>query len=369
MDPVHDPAIIEDVSREETDTIHYYVECMAFFDHYLSQDDKLKDMPLRKKVEELLEYWCDDNRNPDCIEDASIDLLLFGMISQAIYFLQGSSGQFKKELQRICSDLDHIRSNVWLFYTASKLKRAGFEIEFIKELGQKTPDYEARRGTDRLFVEANTRAQHYQKIDEVAQALWELLHGPSGRGKQLKFEEAGYDPGLIVFDVSHFDLEANETRALPVLDLRVSAFETQNADGFVYNTVKDPSFFLRPQNNGNVISYAIDYFQQVNKSKYKVRALLIGRCMRLARMKGGIAAPKDAVLIVDHRFRNLVVQDLAKAVYLVEPEPIDIHAAVRDQLRLKANELWRERGKNKGNDQRDWFDARVILGIPGNILL
>jgi len=339
------------------------------FDYYLSQDDKLKDTPLRLKVVELLEYWCDVDKNPDCLEDATIDLLLFGMASQAIYFLQDASGQFRRELLRICSELDKLRSNIWLFYTAAKLRRAGYDIEFIKEHGEKTPDYEARRGTNRIFVEANTRSQHYRTIDEITQALWEVLHGKPGKGKQMKFEEAGYDPGLIVFDVSHFDVEANETGALPVLDLRESAVEVRNDRGFIYNTVKDPSFFLRPQNQGNIISYAIDYFQQINKARFKVRGLLIGRCMRLMRLQGGMASPKDAVLILDHRYRHMAVQELARAVYLIEPELIDINVAAREQLKLKANELWRSRGKQDGNDQRDWFDARVILGIPPIVLL
>lgn len=88
MSTAYDESVIQDVPREETDTLNYYVECMAFLDEYLEQDAALRRAPLKEKLVALLGYWCNEERNPACHNEALIDTFLFGPIGQAIYFLK-----------------------------------------------------------------------------------------------------------------------------------------------------------------------------------------------------------------------------------------------------------------------------------------
>ena len=368
MTPAYDAALIEDVEKEDTDTHAYYVECMAFLDDYLGQDQSLRKAPLKTNVVALLEYWSDPDRNPSCIEDALIDTFLFGPIGQAIYFLKDSSSpQFKKELLRLFKDINQLRGNFWLLYTAARFKIANFDIRFIddgKLESIKTPDFAVTRGATRAFIEANARSQAFATASDQGSVLWEVLHGGKKVGKQLKFTADEYDPGIIALDLSLCKLTVNDDGLDPVAELLRDAIVSGTPKRFIYDTSTDPAFFLRPHNNNNVLRLAIDYFQMIDKERYKVRGLLIGQSMRLVRTGDGMAAPKRAVLIVDKRYPELAIQELATAVYLVEPAPPDLPAAVRQQIRERAFRLWTERGEPMWDAPIDWYNARKLLGVP-----
>lgn len=190
------------------------------------------------------------------------------------------------------------------------------------------------------------------------------MHGGKKVGKQLKFTSDEYDPGIIALDLSLCKLTVNDRGLEPVAELRRDAIVSGNERRFVYDTTKDPAFYLRPHNNNNVLRKAIDYFQQIDKDRYKVRGLLIGQSMTMVRTGHGMAAPKRAVLIVDSRYPNLAFQELATAVYLVEGTPPDLPSAVRQQVREKAFALWIARGKPLWDAPNDWFRARKLLGVP-----
>ena len=149
-----------------------------------------------------------------------------------------------------------------------------------------------------------------------------------------------------------------------VAELRNEAVVVQNDNGFVYDTTRDPAFFFRPLNAGNVLRRAIDYFQQVDKSTYKVRALLVAQSLKLVRVQGHLAATRRSVLIVDHNYPELAIQELARAVYLVHPTDEGRLEAAREQVRLKALDLWKRRGRPLWDALTDWGNAKTLLGIP-----
>lgn len=364
-----DPSVIENIALEESDTTTYYIECMAFLEQFLAQTPRVRNSALHRQLLDLLGYWATppEDRNPAADEDVMIDTHLFGMMGQAIYFVRNqSSAQFREELWRLSNNINQIRGNLWLFYTAGKFRIAGFGVDFIQEQGgreERTPDYRADRNATRVFVEASARSQVYQAVREQSRLLWELLHGDRRHGKQVKFESADYDPGMIVVDLSGCNVNTRDDELPAVAELRQEAIVVRNDKGFVYDTTRDPAFFYRPQNASNVLRRAIDYFQQVDKSTYKVRALLVAQSLRLVRVQGGLAAPKQSVLIVDHNYPDLAIQELARAVYLVSPTDEGRLEAAREQVRLKALELWKHRGRPLWDALTDWIDAKSILGV------
>ena len=145
----YDPSIIENIALEESDTKNYYVECMAFLEQFFLQSPRARDSVLHRQLLDLLDYWATppEDRNPAADEGATIDMYLFGMLGQAIYFLRNqATPQFREELWRLSNNVDQIRGSLWLFYTAGKFGAAGFNVEFIQERGgqeERTPDYRA----------------------------------------------------------------------------------------------------------------------------------------------------------------------------------------------------------------------------------
>lgn len=273
-----------DRTLEEDEPTDYFVECCTFLDEFLDSRDDLSGEDIRQKVRQLLEWLYADpqDRNASCAEDVGIDLHLFGQVGKALYFLRNqlNTPQLREEVRRFFSDINQLRGNAWLFYVAGMMARAGFQVEFIEELGKlalKTPDFHATRNGQRVFVEANARSQAYTDINDIATLLWEVMHGDKKNGKQLKFEDPRYDPGLIAVDASHCDLKANATGLPPHVKLKADALVVQNSAGRIYDLTKDKSFFKEMENTGNIVEYAIRYFHALAaKNRYCVRALLVG---------------------------------------------------------------------------------------------
>jgi hypothetical protein len=324
----YDPKRIEDASLEAGDATAYFVECCVFLDEYLDNRSDLADQEIRQKVRDLLEWVCADpaDRNANAAQDVAIDLHLFGLVGKALYFLQGQAHapQLREEVRRFFSDINQVRGNAWLFYMAGMFARAGFEIEFIVELGGmalKTPDFRARRESLTVFVEANARSQALSNIDDIATLLWDVTHGDKSNGKQLKFVDPQYDPGIIAVDVSRCNVNANSTNLPPLVKLKKDALIVQNSEGFVYDLRKDPEFFKQLENTGNLIEYAIRYFHSMaEKNLYCVRALLVGMALKIVAQGDTVSAPKGSVLIVDSRYPELAIQNLSRAIYLVDTQ-------------------------------------------------
>lgn len=324
-----DPKRIEDHEFEQKDPTAYFVECCVFLDDYLGGHADLADEDIRRHVRQLLEWLCSApaNRNPDCAQDVGMDLALFGRVGQALCFLrdQAQAPQLRKEVQRFFRDINQVRGNAWLFCIAGKFARAGFAVEFIGELGAKglkTPDFRVKNGQQlTIFVEANARSQKTDKIDDVANLLWDVMHGDGSNGKQLKFTDVQYDPGIIAVDISGCDVNANSTNLPPCLKLKKDAVVSCNAKGFVYDLRKDSTFFSSLENTGNIIEHGIRYFHMMaEKNRYHVRALLIGTTLKIMTDGDLVIAPEGAVMIVDSRYPALAIQDLSRAIYLVDTQ-------------------------------------------------
>lgn len=323
--PIHDERVIRDDSWENSNrAADYYVECVAFLDWFLDNHPKLASSDVRKKIPELLSWLCADpsRRNAACAEDVAIDLMLFGMIGKALFFLQSQcSPQFCEELRRLFTDINQLRSNTWLFHVAGQLAKAGFAITFLKERskeGKQTPDFMAKSGSITAYFEANARSQQHTTIDKISSLLWDVMHGDKSAGKHLKFQEAEFDPGVIVVDVSSCNVHANALGLPPYLKLRVDAITRTSSNSYIYDVTRDPEFYGQIANQGNIVDYAIRYFQKIDKSKYRVRALLVGTTMKIVRQEGTISSPKGAFMIVDAGYPQLAIQELAPAIYLVD---------------------------------------------------
>lgn len=323
MQQVDVPSTIRDTAQEESATLRYYFACMAYLDAFLNQSPTLAPADVRQRMSYLLQWLGAPesvSRDPHN-EDIGIDIMLFGMIGKALFFLDGqSSGQFGREVYRLFQNLQQLRSNTWLFHSAAQLAAAGFDIHFIPERGSeglKTPDYQAKRGDLTLYVEANARSQAYQQINEISRLLWEVLHGGADNGKAIKFASSQYDPGLIVVDTSGCNPFANSTGLPPRVKLRQDKFVSYSPRRWIYDTTQDPEFFTLPENQGNIVRYAIDYFRMLDKSTYYVRGILVGFAMRIVSQDDRISAPKGAFMVIDHQFPHLAIQELAPAIYLV----------------------------------------------------
>jgi hypothetical protein len=343
----YNEAIIEDVELEQRDSAGYYIQCCEFLQDFITKRPKIAASEIRDALDCLLRVLRSDPSTRDFSSMGAVDrlvepflfgegsasqpeasataaLLLFGMAGKAIYFLskQIHNSQFETEIGRLFTNLEEVRANVWLFHISAQMIRMGFEIRFITESNQPTPDFVAVRGDTRIYIEANTRNPASRGIDGIKNALWNVLHGDAkSSGKQIKFTDPAYDPGLIVVDISNCDVDSNETGLLAHVKLRLDAL-TANEYGRIYEVSKDPEFFDQKENTGNLIEYAIRYFHQMAEyKKYHVRALLIGISMGVkAVQKGSLGSPKGAVLIVDSRYPQLALQELAKQIYLIDTQ-------------------------------------------------
>jgi hypothetical protein len=321
--------IIRNTAMEDSDTLRYYTECIKFLDSFLSKYPNISSCSVCDYLHKLLLWLCAEptERNRLVVTDVDVGIFLFGMVGKAIFFLQNqNSPQFREELRRLFADWQQVRGNAWLFYTAGQLAMDGFEIEFIRERakeGKQTPDFWAKRGETKAFFESHARSTNCKSINDLATLLWDVLQGDKSSGKQLKFQDPQYYPGIIALDISQCNYEDNAAGLLPYLKLDCKAFlkyEDGRYPRYVYDITEDKDFFNRPQNQGNVISYAIDYFRQIDKVKYQVRGLLVGISMRYDDSGKGVkvVAPKGAFMIIDKTCPELAISEIAPAIYLVD---------------------------------------------------
>jgi len=335
---------IEKTPLEERDSADYYVECCEFLVDFISKRPRLVGSEVHAALLELLQVL---NTPPDqrrfersgmiekltngfwFIPPPSVvpaksflaALLLFGMVGKSLYFIskKPQSAQFEEEVRRLFEDLNQFRGNLWLFYSAGLLAQSGFEIEFITESDVRTPDYRATRGSVTVFVEASARSQSRTTIEGLQDILWNVMHGDASSGKQIKFIDPSFDPGLIVVDLSNSDVNANSTGRIPVMKLQPGAFVVSNGRGFVYDISQDPKFFTQLENTGNIIDLSVRFFHMmVATGRYFVRALLVGISMGIHETVGNFDARKGAVMFVDSRYAHLALQELASAIYLVD---------------------------------------------------
>ena len=234
---MHNGNFIEKTALEEASPADYYTECSAFLDDFLAQRPKLADAEVRDILTSLNKvlltdpslrnfdglatlqrltdpFLFDDGSSSEPAASVAAALFLFGMAGKALYFLskQSHSHQFEKEIARLFAGVSEVRSNIWLFHTSAQLAQKGFQIEFIPEGRTPTPDFLATRGNVKVFVEANTRRPAQRDIRGIKDALWNVMHGNAkSGGKQVKFRDPQFDPGLIVVDISNCNVNSNET--------------------------------------------------------------------------------------------------------------------------------------------------------------
>ena len=268
---------IDNTALEERSPAEYYMECCEFLADFVSKRPKLigvevhaallellrtmKTPPAQRRfersepVENLTNGFRFGNSAPaEPAEPFLAALFLFGMLGKSLYFItkKPQSAQFEEEVRRLFEDLNQFRGNLWLFYSAGLLAQSGFEVEFIAESDVRTPDYRATRSPVTLFVEASARSQSRMTIEGLQDILWNVMHGDASSGKQIKFIDPSFDPGLIVVDVSNSDVNANLTGLIPVMKLQPGAFVVNNARGFIYDISRDREFFTQPENSGNI---------------------------------------------------------------------------------------------------------------------
>jgi hypothetical protein len=342
----HNKKIIEAVELEELDPAYYYAQCCAFLADFISQRPKTAGSDVEEALTSLLKVLQSDPKSRDVTACAVVEqivrpflfddrsssepgavlvaaLLLFAMAGKSLYFLsrQFHNSQFEREVTRLFQDVGEVRGNIWLFHLASRMAQSGFKVDFVPERKEPTPDFVAERGAVKVFVEANTRNPAARGIEAINDALWNVMHGDGSSGKQLKFKNAAFDPGLIVVDLSNCDVEANEKGLPPYLKLLSNALSV-NKLGRIYDLSRDPDFFNQPENTGNLVELAVRYFHRmVGLNRYCVRALLIGTSMGVRTVeKGVLGSPKGAILVVDSRYPQLALQELATQIYLADTQ-------------------------------------------------
>lgn len=338
--------VIQKTALEELSPAEYYAECCAFLDDFVSQRPKLVSAEVREVLVSLMRvlltnpesrefeslttiqrlagpFLVDDQLSGEPAASVVAALFLFGMVGKSLFFLskQPHSHQFEKEISRLFINLSEVRSNVWLFHTSARLAQAGFHIGFITETKEPTPDFSAKREDLTVFVEANARSPIRRDIAGVKDTLWNVLRGDAkSGGKQIKFTDPQFEPGLIVLDVSNCDVTSNTTGLPPRTKLCSDAFVVRNELGRIYDIGRDAEFFDAPENTGNVVDLAVRYFHEMSATdRYHVRALLVGISMGVKTVEKGIlGAPKGSVLVVDSRYPQLALQELSSQIYLID---------------------------------------------------
>ncbi len=344
----HNRDLIENTALEELSPAEYYTECCAYLDDFVTQRPKLAGAQVREVLAILMKvlltdpesrefetlttiqrlvgpFLFDDQSSSEPAASVVAALFLFGMVGKSLFFLskQAHSHQFEKEISRLLISLSEVRSNLWLFYTSARLAQAGFQIEFVAEAEEPTPDFLAKRGNIRVFVEASARSPVRRDITGIKDILWNVLRGDAkSGGKQIKFRDPQFDPGMIVLDISNCDVNSNDTGLPTHLKLRSDAIVVQNELGRIYDISRDPEFFDLPENTGNVVEYAVRYFHDmVATNRYCVRAVLVGISMGVKTFEKGIlGAPKGSVMVVDSRYPQLALQELSSQIYLINTQ-------------------------------------------------
>jgi hypothetical protein len=116
------------------------------------------------------------------------------MVGKSVCFISKKPQSAQFELQRLFEDLNQLRGNLWLFYSAGRLAQSGLGIDFIAESDVRPLDYRATRASLTVFVEANARSLSHTKIEGLPDILWNVMHGDANSGgKQIKFVDASFD--------------------------------------------------------------------------------------------------------------------------------------------------------------------------------
>lgn len=342
----YNAGLIEKTVLEEQDPAVYYKECCEFLADFIAKRQKLIGTQVQTALTELLQnlktapehrrferpeltkrltsgFRLGSTSSAEPAEAFLAALFLFGMVGKSLYFIskRPQSAQFDEEVRRLFEDMNQFRGNLWLFYTAGQLAQSGFGVEFIPESNVRTPDYRATKGSLTVFVEASARSQSHTTIKGLEDILWNLMHGDASSGKQIKFVDPSFDPGLIVVDVSNSDVNANSTGLESQMKLHPGAFVHRNDQGFVYDISRDPEFFAQLHNTGNVVELSVRFFHMMAETgRYAVRALLVGISMGIGQTAGTFNAKRGAIMVVDSRYPQLALQELARGIYLVDTQ-------------------------------------------------
>ncbi len=322
MDNVADvnEATLNDPGHVEHPTGDFYLHATGYLANWLHNERGFQDTWLHKQSISLLDYLetPKEERNHDAAEGAMLDLHLFGTVGSMLFRLSGHpSPQMRKALARFANNQNELVGNFFLFYLADRLAGADHQVDFVPEAGKreaKTPDLRTEKNGQRVFLEANAK-QPTVEVD-TPERLWRMIESLVCEKKQ-KFSDPAYHPGMIVADISPARYQLNESGAPPFLELRKDLAEPVPGGGFYYHLYNDPDWKQRAGNDGNVFSYLVEQFLDIDRTRYGVQQCLVTVTRRVLRNAGSLLFPKYHLLVVDRNAKAQAVLDLARHVFLV----------------------------------------------------
>jgi len=315
-----DETILNDPSHEERSTLDYYLNATAFLLNTLDDDPNLRTTKLHRDLWSVISYLSsDDDRDTVQARKAAKWVSYFGPVGKALWHLRDKSDpQLRRELTRLAAQPRQVVGNQFLFYLAGTMAGKGFDIVFEGDIGtkKKTPDFAATKLGKTTWVEANAK-QPRIAVDSpvrISRMIRDLI-----AEKKLKFSDSRYVPGLIAADVSAADYTVNELGLPPNVKLREDLIRQvpMRPGSFVYRVNEDPEWNEHPENRSNVVSYLIDEFASIDRSRYNVTQCLLTITRTVVEQGGMLAFPKRHLLVVHRSAEADSLFDLANLVYVV----------------------------------------------------
>jgi hypothetical protein len=314
-----DEAALKDILLEENDPVLYYFQNTLFLQNFLAQNLKWKSSKHYTQVEQIIDWFKSDPNSraqeSDSIKDVGIDLVFYGILGRAAYFLceQGNS-QFIKEFDRLVSKNNELIGNTYLFNLSGFLASRNYKIEFIGELGKlskKTPDFSAEFGNRKVFIEANAKQPGKKPITQVE--IDNFIKGILLEKKQ-KFEDDRFFPGCIAADISGAQLFLDSNGNPKEISVAKEAV-IKTPDGIIEcHQYKDPTFLTI--NNGALVS-AAKQLADIDSDRYKVTQVLLSMTRQLCIGKKSIEAPQGHCHIIKKDYSQSALQNITRCRYII----------------------------------------------------
>jgi hypothetical protein len=312
-----DAELLSDWRNEELNPHHYAYFACASLANWVEADGDLRNGRLHQHLTEQLAYWETDLRDRDRTQAKAhyMDLHLLSFAGRTVFRKHGLvERQLRRELRRLSDDPNQIVGTQYLFYMAAVLLERDFEVSFVpEERDARTPDLEARKAGRHVFIEANAKQPYRPPMapGEVQRALQTAIDE-----KKLKFADPRFSPGMLVVDVTMQYTVPNETGLVRLVKWHSDALSQQDGANVV-RLERDPGWSSRPENTGNIVSYLLDAFASIDRTRYHVQQALL-TITRDAWYSGNeMTVPTAHLLVLERGAESNALFEITKLAYVL----------------------------------------------------
>jgi hypothetical protein len=317
----YDRAVLADPAAEDHSSLNFYCNAATCLLDTLATDARFAKSSLVDASRRALEYWqtAAARRPEQKAVDAAMDIHVLGTVGAVLFRAGGlSDQQLCKELTRLAESDQGLLANYYLFYLASTLWRAGYNVRFVPEESAQTPDLEATKDGRTVFVEATVKEP---KRPPTTSAEVDNLFKDVLEVKRQKFTDPRFFPGMIALDATPIgDTVAAGGRGVK---LREHLLEKEPSGQEWYPVYLDADFLKWPENSDSIVGHAVRQFSFIDPAKYHVTQCLVTRVRATVVGEDSVSFPKEHLLLVRRGDESTVLRELATKVYVVEQKPPD----------------------------------------------